>query len=290
MRLSAYGFNYVFLLMNRIKLIRNQMLNTSDYKLISVASSKLNDKIKIVSINSPKNLNSLTDELALELVRVFEYLNGDHSTKIIILTGSGKAFIAGADIRNLETRTYQNALKSNQVLHKLQEIYYSTRKPIIAAINGVCFGGGLEMALSCDILIASDKAQLGLPEIKLGLFPGLGGTQKLTKVFGYNKACEYILTGKNIPLDEAFRLGLVNSIVKHEELIPKAEEIANQIAQHSLVTLIAAKQAIQFSQESNLRQGLWFEKAVFDSVFSFEDSKIGTRAFLSKTKPDFKDN
>lgn len=275
--------------MNRLRLIRNQLHN-SEFKLINVSASKLNDKVKLVTINSPKNLNSLSDELALELVRVFELLNDDSSTKVIILTGTGKAFIAGADIRNLEHRTYQTNITKNQILHKLQEIYYSTKKPIIAAINGVCFGGGLEMALSCDILIASEKAQLGLPEIKLGLFPGLGGTQKLSKIFGYNKTCEYILTGKNIPLDEAFRLGLINSVVKHEELLPKAEELANQIAQHSLVTLISAKQAIQFSQESNLRQGLWFEKAVFDSVFAFEDSKIGTKAFLAKTKPEFKDN
>lgn len=276
--------------MNRVNLIRNQMLNKPNLSLIEISTSKVNEKVKILTMNSQSNLNALSEQMSIELLKAFDYLMNDDSTKVVIITGKGKAFIAGADIKHLSTLTYEKKLKQTETLHKLNELFYSNRKPVIAAINGFCFGGGLEMALNCDIILSSDKAAFGFPEIKLGLFPGLGGTQKFTKLAGYNKACEYIFTGKNIPLDECVKFGVVNQVYKPEELMQKSEEMASQIANNSLMALINSKIAIQMANEVGLKHGLIIEKAIFDSQFNFNDTKEGVTAFIDKRKANFKDN
>ena len=267
----------------------NNNNNYPIYNLLNISTSITNKYVKIITINSPKNLNSLSDSLSKELLEAFEFLYNDNNTKVIILTGSGKSFIAGADIKKLQTLTYEYKLKHTEILANLINIMYSCKKPVIAAVNGFCFGGGFEMALNCDIILASEKAQFALPEIKLGLFPGLGGTQKLTKIVGNLKASEYILTGKNIPLEEALKLGIINQVYKHEDLMKKAEEMANTIANYSLVSVINAKQCIQMANEVGLKHGLWYEKSLFDSQFAFKDTLEGTSAFIDKRKPNFKD-
>ncbi len=276
--------------MRRLNLQRNQMLNQPSLELLKLEASKINSKVKIVTINSMSNLNALSNKLSIEFLLCFDFLMNDPNTKVIILTGTGKAFIAGADIKHLQTLEYETKLKYTETLHKLIDLLYTNRKPVIAAVNGICFGGGLEMALNCDIILASEKAQFGLPEIKLGVFPGLGETQKLTKLVEYNKACEYIFSGKVIPLEECVKFGLVNHVYKHDELMKNAEDLANTIANYSLMSLINAKQCIQIGNELGLKHGLWFEKAVFDSQFSFKDTKEGISAFIDKRKPIFKDN
>lgn len=279
--------------MKRISLISNQLKNNqlpSNYSLITITPSEKNSKIKIITMISHNNLNALTNQLCDELISALDYLSNDDSTKIVILTGSGKSFIAGADIKTLSNLKYKEKLMKNQSLHQLPYAFSSFRKPIIAAVNGICFGGGFETALLCDIILASDKAQFGFPEIKLGLFPGMGGTQNFTKIVGYHKACEYIMTGKNIDINECLRLGVVSFIYKHEELMGKAEEMSEILANYSILALINAKSSIKMSREVGLSQGLSFEKSLFDSHMSFDDVSEGTNAFLNKRKAVFKDN
>ncbi len=171
----------------------------------------------------------------------------------------------------------------------MERLHYEIKKPIIAAVNGLCLGGGLELALCCDTIIASEKATLGLPEIKLGLIPGAGGTQKLPDFLGTNLAMKYILTGKNIPLEVAHRYGLVNHIVKHEELEKFSIDLAQAMCNMSLTTLIAGKKAIKTRAENTLQSGIRFEKQIFIDLFNNEDKNIGVKAFLNKKKPEFKD-
>jgi enoyl-CoA hydratase/carnithine racemase len=281
--------------MNRLYLLRSQInknncVNKVDqYETIKISDSKLNSKVKIITIDQPQNLNALTDSLISDLNKALIKLNSDPSTKVVIITGSGKAFVSGANIKDFPNFNYQNRILYTS-LEQLTEMYYSFKKPLIAAVNGYCFGGGLELALNCDMIFSSDKAAFGFPEIKLGLFPGAAGSQKLVKIFGYLKASEYILSGKNIPLEEAHNKGLINAIYKHEELMSKVEDIADEIGKKGIVSLVAAKQAMKYSLEVGLRQGILAEKFIFDPLFNTEDTKIGVKAFINKKNPEFIDN
>lgn len=260
------------------------------YQTLTISESQLNKKIKIVQINLPKSLNALSTQLISELSCALNRLNDDVNTKVIILTGVGKAFVSGANIKEFKNTSYQDRISRLPSLEKLTNLYYQIKKPIIAAVNGYCFGGGLELALCCDMIFASDKAVLGFPEIKLGLFPGAGGSQKLVKYFGYLKAYEYIMTGKNIPLEDAKQRGLINDIYTSEDLLNKVEKTANTLCGYGLISLINAKQAMQNSLEVGLRQGIMTEKYLFEPLFCTEDKDIGVTAFINKKKPEFKDN
>lgn len=279
--------------MKRLQILKQQLSNNTidlikpQVKLISI-SSLTPSTIKLLTINAP-NLNSLTDSLINELNIALEFLDSDHSTKVIVITGTGKSFAAGVDIKNFSTQTYQQRYLKTSI-DALVSLHYTIKKPMIAAVNGYCFGGGLELALMCDLIYCADTASLSFPEIKLGLFPGAGGTQKLVRLLGYQKACEYILTGKVIDLQVAVSSGLINGIVKPEELIKHAENVAREMAQFSMLALVAAKTAMKNALEVGMRQGLVTEKYLFDPLFNTTDTKHGIQAFINKKKPEFIDN
>jgi enoyl-CoA hydratase len=242
--------------------------------------------IGIVQLNRPKVLNALNSELVLELVQALEELDRDQSVYVVILTGDEKAFAAGADLKEMSEAT-----PVSLVLGRRFELWDRIRKiskPIIAAVSGYCLGGGNELAMNCDIIIASETATFGQPEVNVGIMPGAGGTQRLTRAVGKQKAMEIILTGKAVSADEAHRIGLVNRVVPAESLMDEAKKMANEIASKPPISVRAAKEAILRAQDTTLEVGLDFERKAFYTLFATEDSKEGMKAFLEKRKPVFK--
>src|SRR6184192_2797568 len=246
------------------------------------------NRISILTINRPDKRNALNQATRDEMVHALESLEKSTESRVLIITGAGdKAFIAGADINEFEGRTplmQREAMKGLRIFAAIEEF----PKPVIAMINGFCLGGGFETALACDIRIAADTARLGQPEINLGIIPGGGGTQRLTRLIGEGKAMELILTGEIIDANTAFTLGLANHVVPADQLETKTMEIANRIAEKSPIALRLAKEAIKLASRSNLDEGLRREVDLFALCFSSEDKDEGVRAFLEKRKPEFK--
>jgi len=243
--------------------------------------------IAIITINRPEKRNALNIQTRAEGAAVLDELRADDSVRVVVFTGAGdKAFIAGADIAEFANRT---AITQREVMLErgLFNAIDTFPKPVIAMVNGYCLGGGCELALACDIRIASDKASFGQPEINLGIIPGGGGTQRLTRLVGEGKAMELILTGAIIDAETAFKLGLVNHVVPADQLETKTMEIANRIAEKSPVALRLAKEAIKLASRSNLDEGLRREVDLFALCFSSEDKDEGVKAFLEKRKPEF---
>lgn len=246
------------------------------------------DRVALVTINRPEKRNALNIQTRQEGAAVLEELRDEESIGVVIFTGAGdKAFIAGADIAEFAGRT---ALTQRDVMlsRSLFTAFDAFPKPVIAMINGYCLGGGNELALACDLRIASETASFGQPEINLGIIPGGGGTQRLTRLVGEGKAMELILTGEIIDAQTAFRLGLVNLVVPAPDLEAKTMEIANRIAEKSPVALRMAKEAVKLASRSSLDEGLRREVDLFALCFSSEDKDEGVRAFLEKRKPVFK--
>jgi enoyl-CoA hydratase len=246
------------------------------------------DRIAIVTINRPEKRNALNIQTRAEGAAVLDELRADDSVRVVILTGAGdKAFIAGADIAEFANRT---AIDQREVMleRSLFNAIDTFPKPIIAMVNGYCLGGGCEVALACDVRIASEKASFGQPEINLGIIPGGGGTQRLTRLVGEGKAMELILTGEIIDAQTAFAIGLVNHVVAPDELETKTIEIANRMAEKSPIASRLAKEAVRLAARSNMDEGLRREVDLFALCFSSEDKDEGVRAFLEKRKPDFK--
>jgi enoyl-CoA hydratase len=244
--------------------------------------------VAIVTINRPEKRNALNIQTRTEGAAVLDELRGDDSVRVVILTGAGdKAFIAGADISEFAQRT---AISQREVMLEpsLFNAIDSFPKPIIAMVNGYCLGGGCEVALACDIRIAGEKASFGQPEINLGIIPGGGGTQRLTRLLGEGKAMEMILTGEIIDAQTAFTLGLVNHVVPADQLEGKTMKIANRIAEKSPIALRLAKEAVKIASRSNMDEGLRREVDLFALCFSSEDKDEGVKAFLEKRKPEFK--
>lgn len=242
--------------------------------------------IGIVQLNRPKVLNALNFELMSELVTKFEELDKDAAVKVIVLTGGERAFAAGADLAEMSQAT-----PVDLVLGRRFELWDRIRKiskPIIAAVSGYCLGGGNELAMNCDIIIASETATFGQPEVNVGIIPGAGGTQRLPRVVGKYKAMEMILTGKSISADEAYRIGLVNHVVPPESLMEEAKKMAADIASKPPISIRSAKEAILKAQDTTLEVGLEFERKAFYLLFATEDGKEGMKAFLEKRKPTFK--
>lgn len=244
--------------------------------------------VAILTINRPEKRNALNIQTRAEGAAALDQLSQDDSVRVAVLTGAGdKAFIAGADIAEFAERT---AISQRDVM--LQRGLFNSidtfPKPIIAMVNGYCLGGGCEVALACDLRIASDKASFGQPEINLGIIPGGGGTQRLTRLVGEGKAMEMILTGEIIDAQTAFAIGLVNHVVPADQLESKTLEIANRIAEKSPVALRLAKEAVKIAARSNLDEGLRREVDLFALCFSSEDKDEGVRAFLEKRKAEFK--
>src|SRR5437667_4990918 len=244
--------------------------------------------VAIITINRPEKRNALNIQTRAEGAAVLDELRADDSVRIVIITGAGdKAFIAGADIAEFTERT---AIAQREVMLERSLFNAIDRfpKPIIAMVHGYCLGGGCEVALACDIRIASEKASFGQPEINLGIIPGGGGSQRLTRLVGEGKAMELILTGEIIDAHTAFTLGLANQVVPADQLETKTMEIANRIAEKSPIALRLAKEAIKLASRSNLDEGLRREVDLFALCFSSEDKDEGVKAFLEKRKPEFK--
>ena len=242
--------------------------------------------IGIVQLNRPKVLNALNFEVMSELVSALEELDRDESVKVIILTGGERSFAAGADLAEMSQAT-----PVDLVLGRRFELWDRIRKiskPIIAAVSGYCLGGGNELAMNCDLIIASETATFGQPEVNVGIIPGAGGTQRLPRVVGKYKAMEMILTGKSISADEAYSIGLVNHVVPPESLMKEARKIATDIASKPPISIRSAKEAILKAQDTTLEVGLEFERKAFYMLFATEDGKEGMKAFLERRKPTFK--
>ncbi|WCT12342.1 enoyl-CoA hydratase/isomerase family protein [Mucilaginibacter jinjuensis] len=244
-------------------------------------------RIRQITINRESKLNALNKETIAELHTAFADAFGDNTIGGIILTGAGsKAFVAGADIAEfvgLDVESATAVARENQ--KKVFDLVANGKKPVIAAVNGFALGGGLELALASHIRVASSNAKMGLPEVTLGLIPGYGGTQRLTKLVGSGKALEMILTADMITADEAYRVGLVNYVVAPEELITKAEEILNKILQRAPLAIAAAINAVS---AAGTPEGFEIEINAFGKCFGNEDTKEGIAAFLEKRKPEFK--
>ena len=245
--------------------------------------------IATVKINRPQVLNALNKDTISELAAVVDELDADNKIKVAILTGEGdKAFIAGADIKQMAGMTPLEAKKFAELGHNMLFKIENSRIPFIAAINGYALGGGCEVLMACDICIAVKSAKMGQPEINLGVHPGFGGTQRLPRLVGRMKAKELLLTGKNIDADEAFRIGLVNMVVDDDKLMDTANKLAGQIAGKSPIQTAFIKSLVNKGIDIDLNTACSLEISYFSSSFSTNDQKEGMKAFLEKRKPEFK--
>jgi enoyl-CoA hydratase len=243
--------------------------------------------VGVVTLNRPKALNALNNELLAELVDALETWDGDDAVHAIVLTGSDRAFAAGADIKEMAPQSYMEMFKANFFAGAADRIA-AIRKPIVAAVAGYALGGGCELAMLCDFIIAADTAKFGQPEINLGVMPGIGGTQRLTRFVGKSKAMEMCLTGRNMDAAEAERSGLVSRVVPAAELMAEAMKAAQTIAEKSVPIVMMTKETINRAYETTLAEGIRFERRVFHSMFATDDQKEGMAAFSEKRKPDFK--
>ena len=245
-------------------------------------------RVAILTINRPDKLNALNEQVRHEALAHLEEIQNDDSIGCVVITGSGeKSFIAGADIGEFEGRSpfdQREAMRFPRIFDAMA----SFPKPVIAMINGFCLGGGCELAMSCDMRIASDRAKLGQPEIKLGLIPGGGGTQRLPRLVGMGHAMRLTLTGDMIKADEAKEIGLVDQVVPADELRATTLELAQRIASQSPITLRVAKEALRASERLNIEEGILYERDLFCLCFSTEDKKEGVEAFLNKRKAEWK--
>lgn len=255
------------------------------YQLIQVRTEA--DKVGIITLNRPKQLNALNSELMVEMGTALKLFDADPHIGCIILTGNEKAFAAGADIGAMATYSYADVYK-NDYITRDWETLRSIRKPIIAAVSGFALGGGCEVAMMCDIIISADNARFGQPEIKLGIIPGAGGTQRLPRAIGKAKAMDLALTGRMMDAQEAERAGLVSRVVPLDKLMDEALGAALSICDYSQIAVMSAKESINRAFESSLSDGVMFERRMFHALFATEDQKEGMDAFVNKRKPVFK--
>ncbi len=242
--------------------------------------------IALIQLNRPKELNALNLELMGEIRDALKALDQDEEVRAIIITGNERAFAAGADIKQMAGKSTIDMWKTDQF--STWDQINKTRKPIIAAVSGFALGGGCELAMSCDMIVASETAQFGQPEIKIGVMPGAGGTQRLTRAIGKARAMEMVLTGMFISGEEAKTYGLVNKVVPVEVYMEEAVKLAKSVASMSPIATQMAKESVKRAFETHLEEGLHFERKNFYMLFSAEDQKEGMNAFVEKRAPDFK--
>lgn len=245
------------------------------------------DNVGIVTLNRPEALNALSRQLMDDMTHAMKALDADEEIGCIVMTGSEKAFAAGADIKEMADQTFADVLLKDFITSNWEEPT-RVRKPIIAAVNGYALGGGCEVAMMCDMIFAGENAKFGQPEIKLGVIPGAGGSQRLARAVGKSKAMDMILTGRNMDAVEAERSGLVSRIFPTEDLLEESIKVAKSIANLSRLSVLLAKEAVDRSQEVSLSEGVLFERRVFHSLFGTEDQIEGMAAFIDKRHAEFK--
>jgi enoyl-CoA hydratase len=255
---------------------------------MSVIAAQRDGAVATLTLNRPDKLNALSEPLLRELLEEVERLDGDPSVRAVILTGAGsKAFAAGADIAALAEMTAAQARQFADLGHRLGAAIEQAHMPLLAAVNGFALGGGCELAMCCDIVYASDRAKLGQPEVTLGVLPGFGGTQRLSRRVGAGRACELCMTGELVSAEEALRIGLVDAVVPHESLLSRVTEVAQTIAARAPLAVSAIKRAIVRGRDASLAAALEIEAASFASLFGTADQREGMRAFLEKRPPAF---
>ncbi|MBH67535.1 MAG: enoyl-CoA hydratase [Rhodospirillaceae bacterium] len=245
------------------------------------------EAIGVITLNRPKSLNALSAELTRELQMALTDLDSDETIGCMVITGSDKAFAAGADIKEMQSKTFMEAYLEDFITVAWEHIS-KVRKPIIAAVSGYALGGGCEIAMMCDFIIAADNAKFGQPEITIGTIPGAGGTQRLTRFVGKSKAMEMCLTGRMMDAEEAERSGLVSRVVPLGDLMKEVMKVAEKIADLSRPAVLMAKESVNKSYETTLAEGVKFERRLFHSTFATEDQKEGMAAFSEKREPNFK--
>ena len=255
--------------------------------MADVVLTEVNGKVGLITINRPEALNALNNDVMDGIAKAVEGFEADETIACIVLTGNEKAFAAGADIAFMKDFSYVQNYKSNFITRNWESIA-SARKPVIAAVSGFALGGGCEVAMMCDIIYASDTAKFGQPEIKLGILPGAGGTQRLPRAVGKAKAMDLCLTARMMDAQEAERAGLVSRVFPADQLLAETLKAAATIAEFSLPVLMMVKESVNQSFESSLSQGVNFERRLFHSVFALEDQKEGMAAFVEKRRPAFK--
>ncbi|MFE9788270.1 enoyl-CoA hydratase [Nocardia salmonicida] len=243
------------------------------------------NRVGWITLNRPKALNALNSAVLDDIIAALDALGRDDEVGAVVITGSAKAFAAGADIKEMAPKSYMDMFMDDYFARWDRLAQF--RKPTVAAVAGYALGGGCELAMLCDILIAADTAQFGQPEIKLGVIPGIGGSQRLTRAVGKAKAMDMVLTGRTIGAEEAERAGLVSRIVAADDLLDVAAEVAETIAAKSLPVAMIAKEAVNRSFETTLAEGIRFERRVFHSLFAIEDQTEGMNAFIDKRPPNF---
>jgi enoyl-CoA hydratase len=252
---------------------------------------EIKDGVALLTVNRPTAMNALNSAVIVELTERLTALGKDDSVKVIVITGSGnRAFVAGADIAEMAEMTVPQAVSFARAGQSLVALIGAIAKPVIAAVNGFALGGGLELALACDFIYASENAKMGLPEVTLGVMPGFGGTQKLARAVGRNLAKELVFTGKMLTAAEGRECGLVNAVFAAEDLVPKAVETAGAIARNGLLGVACVKDAIDTGLDMGLQEGMGYEAVLFGSLFATADQKEGMRAFLDKRKAAFSGN
>lgn len=245
----------------------------------------MHGRVRLITLNRPQALNALNRQLAAELIAAAEAADKDPAVGCIVVTGSAKAFAAGADIKEMQVQDFSTMFASDWFGE--WERFTSVRKPVIAAVAGYALGGGCELAMMCDFILAADTARFGQPEIRLGVIPGMGGSQRLTRFVGKSKAMDMCLTGRMMDAEEAERCGLVSRIVPVDQLLEEALSVASSIAEKSLPVAMMAKEAVNAAYETTLTQGVKFERRLFHSGFASHDQKEGMSAFIEKRDPFF---
>ena len=257
----------------------------NNYKNIKI---KVISKVVLITLNRPEALNALSRDLITDLNDALDIIENDENLSVIVITGSRKAFAAGADIKEMISKNFIDII-NNDFIKPWEKISFC-KKPTIAAVDGYALGGGCELAMMCDLLIANENTKFGQPEINLGVFPAAGGTQRLPKAIGKAKAMDMILSGRMMDALEAEKLGLISRIISSENFLEKVIAIAQNISEKSLPALIMAKDAINASYETTLSQGIVFERRLFRSSFALKDRKEGMQAFIDKRKAVFKNS
>ncbi|MBN2752932.1 MAG: enoyl-CoA hydratase [Rhodospirillaceae bacterium] len=248
---------------------------------------EIRNTVGLIVLNRPQALNALSAQLVSELQDALVAFDADDGIGAVVVTGSERAFAAGADIKEMATKTYASCVLENFITSGWEATTH-TRKPVIAAVAGFALGGGCELAMMCDIIIAADNASFGQPEIGLGIIPGAGGTQRLARAVGKAKAMDMVLTGRRIDAVEAERIGLVSRVVPLADLLPEALAVAETIAGLGRVAMLAAKAAVNVAFETTLAEGVRYERQAFHALFSTEDQKEGMAAFVERRHPKFR--